>query len=116
MKIYQNSTFTREDNKITCTIDCKYVPFFCGRPMEEKAIEFKVSDYSKCHPDDTFDETYGQRLAETRASIKVYKKVKTILEENAKRICLEVDEVNQDFRKIEYLIADTEQHKYRVRE
>lgn len=115
MKIYQNSKFVHENNKITCTIDCKYVPYFCGHPVEDEIIEFSVSDCAKCHPDDEFNEIYGQRLAETRASIKAYKKVKQILNEKAKKVCLEVEEVNQEYQKIEYLIADTEQHQYRVR-
>lgn len=49
MKIYQESSFVKEGNKIICTIACKYVPYFCGHPVEEKAIEFSVSDYAKCH-------------------------------------------------------------------
>lgn len=112
MKIYQNSTFVRTDNKIVCTINCKYVPYFCGKPIEDKAIEFTVSDYAKCHPDDDFNETYGQRLAETRASIRVYRKIKGILAQEANRVCLEINELNQDLLKNDFLLYTSEQHQY----
>ncbi len=112
MKIYQESSFVKDGNKIICTIACKFVPYFCGHPVEDKAVEFSVSDYAKCHPDDEFNETFGQHLAETRASIRVYRKVKQILVKEADKICLEVTDLNQDFLKIDYLLTSTEQHQY----
>ena len=112
MKIYQNSKFVQENNKIICTIECKYVPYFCGKPKDDEAIEFTVSAYSKCHPGDTFNETYGKRLAETRASEKVYKKIKSILQERTINLLLEIDELNQDLYRNTYLLETTKQHDY----
>lgn len=111
MKIYQTSSFVQEDSKVICTIDCKLVPWLCGKPLESEAVEFSVSAYAKCSPADDFDLTFGKRLSETRASLKVFQRIKRILGERACNLVKEVREVDDDFLKVEYLIQDTIMHE-----
>lgn len=43
--------------------------------------EFTVRAVAKAHPDDTFDETKGKRIAKSKANIKVYHKIRRCLNE-----------------------------------
>jgi len=104
MKIYQESSFEQVDNKTICTIKCKFVPYLCGKAQEDRVVEFSVKDQAKCHPDDEFDKKFGEHLAERRASVKVFAKVKQILNEYAKRLCFEVTDLNADLAKIEFML------------
>lgn len=47
--------------------------------FDDTGFEFKVSAKAKCSPNDTFDEVKGKRIAESRANIKAYNKIMSIL-------------------------------------
>lgn len=47
---------------------------------------FTVRAVAKAHPDDTFDETKGKRIAKSKANIKVYHKIKVCLREMFKSV------------------------------
>lgn len=47
---------------------------------------FTVRAVAKAHPDDTFDETKGKRVAKSKANIKVYHKIKVCLGEMVKSV------------------------------
>ena len=75
MKIYQESSFVVTKNqKTVCTINCRLVLFLYGSNEPSLEIAFKEIGVASCNPDDVFDETFGRRLAERRASIKVYRR------------------------------------------
>ena len=111
MKIYQTSSFVQEDEKVICTIDCKVVPWLCGEPLESEAFEFSVSAHAKCSPADDFDLTTGKRIAETRASLKVWRTIKGKLAERASDLVKRVKEADDDFLRVECLIHDTLLHE-----
>lgn len=47
---------------------------------------FTVRAVAKAHPDDTFDETKGKRIAKSKANIKVYHRIKICLREMVKSV------------------------------
>lgn len=48
--------------------------------ITDKGIEFEMYTLAKCHPNDSFDETKGRTLAESRCKRKVFTRSKKILE------------------------------------
>lgn len=112
MKIYQESSFVQEDNKIICTIKCRFVPYLCGKEQSDRIVEFSVKDCAKCHPDDEFNEIIGKHLSERRASVKVFAKVKQILLSYAEQLCLKVNDLNSDLAKIEFMLDKSIQDVY----
>lgn len=69
MKIYQfNTLFAHFNNETLCTINAR-VELHTGTYL------FFAQGKSKCHPDDKFDPELGRRIAESRASSKLYLKI-----------------------------------------
>lgn len=94
MKIYQTNTlFVRFDNEVFCTINARV-------ELHTGTYHCFAQGKAKCHPDDKFDLTLGERIAESRASsnlyLKIYKELKRqtiqvqknrqILEKESKRV------------------------------
>ena len=73
-------------------------PIFHGNSYPE----FTVRTIAKAHPDDTFDETKGKRIAKSKANIKVYHKIKVCLREMFKS----VHNVEKNLIEHHYDIAD----------
>ena len=74
MKIYQESSFSVNKNRIVCTISCKLSLSIYGEKEPSLEIHFKERGVAICSPEDKFDEDFGKKLAERRASIKVYRR------------------------------------------
>lgn len=69
MKIYQTNTlFVRFDNEVFCTINARV-------ELHTGTYHCSAQGKAKCHPDDKFDLKLGERIAESRASSKLYLKI-----------------------------------------
>lgn len=60
--------------------DIELLKEFKGLSFYPDGVMFKAIAYSKCHPEDQFDETKGKRLAESRCKAKIFSKSKRILQ------------------------------------
>lgn len=60
--------------------DIELLAKFKGVELCSEGIAFDMTAFSKCHPDDKFDETKGKRLAESRCKAKIFSKSKRILQ------------------------------------
>lgn len=76
MKLYQNhSVFKRiSENTTMCLLSANLV-YKCPFTNKMKEVNFQEVGFSHCHSDDNFDTLRGQRIAESRASIKLYKQI-----------------------------------------
>lgn len=52
--------------------------------LSNEEIGFVVKGFSKCHPDDTYNRDLGIKIANTKAWIKYYEKLKKVIAENTK--------------------------------
>ena len=95
MKIHQESSFVvvKKSRKTICTINCRLELFLYGSHEPSLEINFKEIGVASCNPDDAFDETFGRRLAERRASIKVYRRALRELNKRKKYYSGMLDEV-----------------------
>lgn len=67
IKEVESKYFIDEQNGVTVCVISGYT-YLLG-----EYEEFKVKGISRCHEDDTYDETRGCRLAESRAKLKMFK-------------------------------------------
>lgn len=66
---------------------------------------FTVRAVAKAHPDDTFDETKGKRVAKSKANIKVYHKIKVCLREMFKSVHNVEKNLAEHHHDIAYLLS-----------
>lgn len=112
MKIYQKSSFTVKGNKITCKIDCTLVLFMFGEPEHKLEISFSQLGVAICSPEDKFDEDFGKKLAERRASIRVYKKALRELNKKKRYYSGMLEEVSGGIKKSRKLRNHLEKNEY----
>lgn len=109
MKIYQDSRFIRNGNYVICITDVT-VDF----GILEEQVTFTVRGKARCADGDKFDFSIGKRLAETRASKKVYSRVcrmyKGILDEMARAF----NTVVLDAERVQFLLDKESDHLYEL--
>lgn len=91
------------------------VPNDWGRNLESvfkysNCPVFTIRAVAKAHPDDTFDETKGKRVAKSKANIKVYHKVNICLKEMFKSVRSIVKNILEHSHDIECLIMKELDH------
>lgn len=76
---------SKETGKVTCMIECRftlqdklyhYPAYFANKkkfPKIKHTGYFSVVGWAQCNERDTFDETTGKRIAESKAKKKLYK-------------------------------------------
>lgn len=90
MKLYTNFYVKPEDGVVICKVvaiercGCIYNTFI------GKAV---------CQPEDTFDEVIGRRIAETKAHIKLHKRIRKDWYQEYERIMSEADEATKIYAK-----------------
>lgn len=79
--LYGSDVFNRIKDRLTqAGYNFDFITdFFSGRT-------FKVSAKTTVHPEDSYDEAIGKRIAETKARIKVFKMLKMISDEFSKYV------------------------------
>lgn len=116
MKLYQNANFQEFNGKVVkCTLSGKlsYVEPFTNILKEE---EFSTIGYAKCHKEDSFNLEKGKRIAESKASIKFYKKVRYFYNKNLfKKLRKFENEFNKDYSKVNRLIKNEENHLLKIK-
>lgn len=87
MKVYQNSVDFRIDGRsVKCMIK-GYVEFKDG-----SKVSLASTSVANCHPDDEFDFKVGSRLAESRASLGIYKQAERAAEAHLMKVTTELDD------------------------
>lgn len=71
---------------------------------------FTVRAVAKAHPDDTFYETKGKRIAKSKANIKAYHKIKVCLREMVKSVHNTEKSLRDHHYDISYLISTEYDH------
>ena len=105
MKIYQDSRFICSGKYVICITDV-VVDFGI---LGEQA-EFTVRGKARCADDDEFDFSVGKRLAETRASMKVYSRVARMYRDILNEMERTVNTVAEDADRVEYLFYKEVDH------
>ena len=113
MKVYQESSFSIDGRKIVCTISCRLAFSIYGEKEPRLEINFKERGVAMCSPEDEFNEDFGKKLAERRASIKVYRH--TLRELNKKKRYYKgmFEEVEGSIRKSKNLRDYLEKKEYK---
>ena len=105
MKIYQTNTlFVRFDNETFCTINARV-------ELHTGTYSFSAQGKAKCHPDDQFDSKLGERIAESRASSKLYHKIHKEIRKQAFLIRKDYQILMRESRRI-FDIAEKEEEHY----
>lgn len=110
MKLYQDVIFQDFNNKVVkCTLTGKlsYTDPFTNVLKEE---EFTTIGYAKCHNDDSFNLEVGKRIAESKASIKFYKKVRSYYKSELRKMMDIGNIFMESFKKVEKLLQSENEH------
>lgn len=105
MKIYQDSRFIRSGQYVICITDV-VVDF----GIIDTQCEFTVRGKARCADGDKFDESIGKRLAETRASKKVYSRVNKMYNSLIKRMENDFNIVKSDAERVKLLYDKESKH------
>lgn len=105
MKIYQDSRFIRNGQYVICITDV-VVDFGIINAHQE----FTVRGKARCADGDKFDESVGKRLAETRASKKVYSRVNKMYNALIKEIEADLNTVKSDANRVQSLFEKESEH------
>lgn len=109
MKIYQDSRFIRSGKYVICITDV-VVDF----GILEESVAFTVRGKARCADDDEFDFSVGKRLAETRASMKVYSRVGKMYRNILNEIERTLDTVTSDAMRVKLLLDNEAKHLYEL--
>lgn len=105
MKIYQDSRFIQSGKYVICITD---VTVDFGILGEQAA--FTVRGKARCADDDEFDFSVGKRLAETRASMKVYSRVGRMYRDILNEMEHTLNTVMADAERVQYLFNKEVDH------
>ena len=67
---------TYNDGKVTI---CRYTCRLINKQSKQVVMEFISTGTSKCSPNDTLNEEYGRKLADSRAKLAAYKRAERII-------------------------------------
>ena len=105
MKIYQfNVLFTYSNNEIHCNINA-------NAELHTGIYGFYAKGIAKCHPDDKFDKTLGERITESRALSKLYYKIYKYILKQAYLTQKDYQEFIKESKKV-FNIAKKEKEHY----
>lgn len=105
MKIYQDSRFIRSGQYVICITDV-VVDF----GIIDTQLEFTVRGKARCADGDEFDESIGKRLAETRASKKVYSRVDKMYRDILKAMENDFNIIKSDAERVKLLLDKESKH------
>lgn len=75
MKLYQDSVFKTSNPDTTMCLLTGHLIYKCPFTNKLKEVKFQTVGSARRHPNDSYDVCRGKRIAESRASIKLYKQI-----------------------------------------
>lgn len=103
MKILINTKFERvNDRVISCTAN-----LVTDDPEISKIV---VTRCAKCSSEDEFNQTTGERLAESRARIQLLRKCKRIIRERLGKVFKELEKTGLDYMKVGMFVSGELDH------
>lgn len=109
MKIYQDSRFIQSGQYVICITDVVVDFGILG-----DSAAFTVRGKARCADGDKFDFSVGKRLAETRASRKVYSRVDKMYKKLLGEITRTLDTVTADATRVKLLLDEESKHLYEL--
>lgn len=104
MKIYQSAKFIQNGNVMVCILTASINVNGATTP------EFKVKGIARCAPEDKFDELTGKRIAESRATVKLYKKADALVAKHMKQCQRDLDNLRRDVERMDELKSNEQYH------
>lgn len=104
MKIYQEINFHQSGNVVVCVITAKINTF---------GVTFKVNPVrgiARCAPEDQFDLGKGRRIAESRATQKLYKRISSALNDALKGTYKDIEYLKNELIHVAKLQETEERH------
>lgn len=104
MKIYQEVNFHQSGNVVVCVITAK---------INTVGVTFKVNpvrSIARCAPEDQFDLDKGRRIAESKATQKLYNRISTALNKTLKQAYRDMDTIKDELVRLATLKDTEEKH------
>lgn len=76
----------------------------------ETSFSFEVQAVTKCSPKDTLDKVVGERVAESKATIKALKVIKAVLTEGEKTLRKSLVQNSNDLLRLEDIMKGEKKH------
>ena len=113
LKIKQPKFYIHSHKKIVvCELQCELPELpFKGKVSRKYFTDelfygdFKVKASSKCRPGDEYNEELGMKIAESKATVKAFDKVRRVLEEYKELIGKEWDKANESIGFFEMVLG-----------
>lgn len=111
MKIYSESKFIYNGNVVVCRMkSLVYLTVIHLKVPAREPFAFYTKGIARCSPEDKYNPKIGEALAESRATLKMYKKISVFLEQTKKDIQKLIHEANLDTTRYNELVAKEEAH------
>lgn len=106
MKIYSESEFIYNGHVVIC----KMKSLVYLRVPSKEPFEFHTRGIAKCSPQDVYNAKLGEALAESRATLKLYKRISITQKQAKKGVQMLIHDLNLDTTRYNELVVKEKAH------